>query len=141
MAINSFSGEYRFLSNFYMCDVCYKGIIYPSSEHAYQAAKTNSIDEKLEIALLCSPNEAKKKARSFKLIPEWDTEKMIIMFEICFLKFHQNNDLRIKLIATGKNLLIEGNTWGDTFWGMCNNKGFNYLGKTLMCVRRILLED
>jgi hypothetical protein len=35
-------------------------------------------------------------------------------------------------------ILIEGNTWGDTFWGVCNGVGENNLGKTLMNVREIL---
>ena len=38
--INEFQGKYRFLSNFYPCDIVYEGIQYPSTEHAYQAAKT-----------------------------------------------------------------------------------------------------
>ena len=31
--------------------------------------------------------------------------------------------------------LIEGNVWNDTFWGVCNGKGHNHLGKILMKVR------
>ena len=30
---------------------------------------------------------------------------------------------------------IEGNTWNDTFWGVCNGQGQNWLGKILMLVR------
>jgi len=40
MRIESFSGQYRFLSNFYPARVMLgDGRIYPSVEHAYQAAK------------------------------------------------------------------------------------------------------
>jgi predicted NAD-dependent protein-ADP-ribosyltransferase YbiA (DUF1768 family) len=42
--------ETRWLSNFYPCTIEYEGITYPSSEHAYQAAKTQSIHEQNEIA-------------------------------------------------------------------------------------------
>lgn len=29
----------------------------------------------------------------------------------------QNSDLRAKLLATNDEYLIEGNTWGDKYWG------------------------
>lgn len=29
----------------------------------------------------------------------------------------------------------EGNTWGDTFWGICGGQGSNMLGQLLMDVR------
>lgn len=31
--------------------------------------------------------------------------------------------------------LIEGNTWGDRIWGVCDGVGENRLGKILMRVR------
>jgi predicted NAD-dependent protein-ADP-ribosyltransferase YbiA (DUF1768 family) len=37
--INNFHNENSFLSNFYMHEIVYLGVTYPSSEHAYQAAK------------------------------------------------------------------------------------------------------
>ena len=42
------------------------------------------------------------------------------------------------LLATGKATLVEGNSWGDTFWGVCRGKGKNMLGKILMRVRKRL---
>ena len=42
--IESFHDEYRFLSNFWPVLIDYEGIVYPTSEHAFQAAKT-LIDE------------------------------------------------------------------------------------------------
>lgn len=38
--INKFRGANRFLSNFYETSVEWEGLIYPSSEAAFQAAKT-----------------------------------------------------------------------------------------------------
>jgi predicted NAD-dependent protein-ADP-ribosyltransferase YbiA (DUF1768 family) len=42
------------------------------------------------------------------------------------------------LLETGDAELIEGNDWGDTFWGVCGGKGNNFLGKLLMEVRKEL---
>ena len=60
------------------------------------------------------------------------------MFWIVFLKFYENKDLKKKLLSTENVILVEGNTWNDTFWGVCKGKGKNNLGKILMNVRKIL---
>ena len=59
------------------------------------------------------------------------------MEEIVRAKFGQNPVLADKLLATGDTLLIEGNTWGDKFWGVDTRvgQGENHLGKILMKVR------
>ena len=62
------------------------------------------------------------------------------MYEIVKDKFSRNPELRVKLLNTGDIELIEGNYWGDTFWGVCNGKGENHLGKILMRVRKELAE-
>ena len=43
-------------------------------------------------------------------------------------------------MATRDRVLIEGNDWGDTFWGMTDGEGENHLGKILMRVRAELRE-
>ena len=43
--------------------------------------------------------------------------------------------LRSQLLATGEAKLIEGNHWGDTFWGVCRGQGENHLGMLLMKAR------
>ena len=50
-------------------------------------------------------------------------------------KFNNNDELKEMLISTGDEELIEGNHWHDVFWGICNGKGENNLGKILMQVR------
>ena len=42
------------------------------------------------------------------------------------------------LLATGDRYIEETNTWGDTFWGVCNGKGENNLGKIIMKIRDTL---
>lgn len=43
-------------------------------------------------------------------------------------------------MRTGESILIEKNTWGDTYFGVCNGVGENNLGKDLMSIRYRLLE-
>ena len=57
------------------------------------------------------------------------------MLELLHLKF-RHPVLKDQLLATGDVELIEGNDWGDEFWGVCCGKGSNNLGKLLMLVRR-----
>ncbi len=54
--IESFSGENRFLSNFWPVEVELEGEIYPSTEQAYKAAKTSDLDARKKIAGLV-PNK------------------------------------------------------------------------------------
>lgn len=53
----------------------------------------------------------------------------------------KNSELGNKLEATGDSLLVEGNWWHDTFWGVCNGFGENNLGKLLMKIREELKND
>lgn len=66
--------------------------------------------------------------------------KLQVMEKALRLKF-QNPELRKKLIATGDKELVEGNPWGDRYWGVCNGSGKNKLGKLLMKIRKELQEE
>lgn len=132
--VKVFDGEYAFLSNFYERKVEYEGITYGSSEAAFQAQKTLDIEERLQFASL-TPMQSKRKGRKVALRPDWEDVKVLTMYEIVLAKFTQNPDLAEKLIATGDEELVEGNYWHDTFWGVCDGVGTNFLGKILMDVR------
>ena len=132
--IKVFDGEYAFLSNFYERKVEYKGITYGSSEAAFQAQKTLDTEERLQFATL-TPSQSKRKGRKVALRPDWEDVKVLTMYEIVRAKFTQNSDLAEKLIATGDEELVEGNYWHDTFWGVCDGVGTNFLGKILMRIR------
>lgn len=134
--IVSFTGKYRFLSNFYPCKVNYGGIQYPSAEHAYVAAKTDDLIQKYLIAEIESPAEAKRQGVRLKLRSDWSKVKITIMKSIVEAKFKQNEDLMKLLQETRPHELIEGNNWGDRFWGQSPiGNGRNELGKILMSVR------
>lgn len=139
-AITQFRDQYRFLSNFYMVAVEYEGIRYPSVEHAYQAAKTLDGHERRWVATLATPGVAKRVGRTLSLRADWETIKIDVMRTLLAEKFCPRiNPVLVALLErTGGADLIEGNTWGDTFWGVCNGVGENWLGKLLMERREAL---
>lgn len=135
--INSFSGGYRFLSNFFFSPVVLDDIEYRTVEHAYQAAKTHDLAMRTRICLADTPGEAKRLGRKVVLRPEWETVKLDVMYWLVQQKF-SNPALKRLLLATGEAELIEGNSWGDTFWGVSKGVGENHLGRILMRVRDAL---
>lgn len=137
--IDKFDGEYRFLSNFYPCNVSYGGLLFLSSEAAFQAAKCKNESGKVFFQYM-SAIEAKQSGKKVPIRGDWDRIKTLVMSEVVHAKFSQNKLLRDLLIATGDAELIEGNTWGDTVWGVCNGIGENRLGKILMKERELYAE-
>lgn len=127
-AITSFSGEYRFLSNFF---------IEPDNTHVereYQAAKCSD-DVQRRVFDTLTPAQCKKYGRKVNLRPDWEQVKLQIMEDLVLAKFIDHEELRERLLATGDAELVEGNTWNDFYWGVCNGQGENHLGKILMTVR------
>lgn len=137
-AIVEFKGYYRFLDNFYPAHLKWEGIEYPTSEHAFQAAKTLDRDFRKQIAKIDSPAQAKKMGRAVDLREDWEERKYELMEEIVSAKFLQNPALAKKLLDTGDAPLEEGNHHGDVIWGTVDGQGNNWLGKILMSVREKL---
>jgi hypothetical protein len=156
MEIGRFWGDYRFLSNFY---------IEPDGscvEREYQVAKTlddasrdyilNVYDtDDLTIRLkkakfgeprkwlrYTTPGEAKRRGNGVTLRPDWEKLKIPLMLDLVRKKFSDHPHLAELLLATGDAELVEGNDWGDVFWGVCRKRGRNELGKILMQVREEL---
>ena len=137
--ISKFDGNYAFLSNFYECDVMFDGYVFKSSEAAYQAAKCLYIEDRKQFLTL-TPSQAKRKGQKVELRPDWEDIKLNVMESILIDKFARNYELAEKLVKTAYSELVEGNTWGDTYWGVCDGKGENHLGELLMKVRSIFLR-
>lgn len=57
------------------------------------------------------------------------------VMELLLRQKFQIPELGAKLLSTGSAELVEGNHWGDTFWGVYNKVGHNHLGKLLMKIR------
>lgn len=140
--ITSFSKEYRFLSNFFPCFVKLDGITYASVEHAYQAAKTLDPKEREHIRSLSTPGQAKRAGKTLR--PDWERVKIRVMEHLLRQKFSQER-FKAWLLDTGTEHLMEGNEWGDKYWGCVWTSsgwsGENWLGKLLMYIREELKND
>lgn len=147
--IGPFSGEFDFLSNFYPAKIVLSddGIEYRSVEHAYQAWKfaPGSRQRLLIQASSTTPGQAKRIGAKAVLAPRAEVNpeglttkgRVKEMFYLLIQKFsHSDNpELHQKILDTGHARLVEVNSWGDTFWGVCGGVGENKLGDLLMLVR------
>lgn len=136
--IDSFVGKYRFLSNFFPAKVELDGEKYPTVEHAFQAAKSSEFVVRKAIQMAETPGLARSLGRSRMFLRDlrldWERVKVDIMLGLLHQKFSEPI-MRSALRDTGDAELVEVNTWGDTFWGVCGGKGENMLGILLMVVR------
>ena len=146
MEINSFSGEFEFLSNFYPSPIKIWGITFPTVEHFFQAAKTTDMFEAEQIAAADTPGKAKRLGHAVTLRPDWESIKIDIM-RIGLEEKFKDPILRAKLLETGDEPLVEGNWWHDNTWGDCKCEkcsrilGHNILGKLLMNLRNKIQEE
>lgn len=140
--INRFRGKYIFLSNFYPCEIKWKGVIYPSVENAFQSEKSQNKKFK-ELCSTCSPSQAKKLGKTVTIDKKiWDTKKVNVMKELLKIKF-LIPELKNKLLQTENQELVEGNMHYDAFWGIYlpTNCGKNVLGNLLMEIRNEIREE
>ena len=142
-AIISFSGPYRFLSNFYISPMYIDYATFDSVENYFQAQKTKTTTEHEKIRL-ASPSQAKALGRKVPLPKDWDEKKYSIMKNAVHHKFVQNRKLLQLLYDTGTAYLMEGNNRHDNYWGACwcqecrHKEHKNMLGLILMRARREL---
>jgi ribA/ribD-fused uncharacterized protein len=145
--ITAFFGPYRFLSNFCPAPIVFDGRQYAQVESAYQSAKSLDPEIREGFTHINTPSAAKRLGRLIELRPDWDGVRVTIMTELIRLKFdvwgppiNDCTHLCQPLVNTFPHELIEGNTWGDTFWGVCDGIGENWLGRILMRRRMELLS-
>lgn len=130
---------YGWLSNFHRSDQEVDGLIYKTNEHYYQSKKALNLEFQNWIRLAPNPFHAMKTGRALRLgkigelRPDWEKVKLNIMLNGLRAKFN-NLLLKRKLLATGDSYLYEDSP-SDTYWGLVNGKGENYLGRLIMQVR------
>lgn len=132
--ISGFFGFYRPFSNFHYIPIEMDGIVYPTTEHAYQAAKTDDVDARRDICCLSSPALARKAGQKVQMRKDWDDVKLSVMRDVSWTKY-QDEALADLLLSTGDLELVEDNRWGDKYWGRVKGVGENNLGKILMDIR------
>lgn len=147
--ICGFFGKYRWLSNFWPA----KTVVgrfdwpmeeFPSVEQAYQALKCVKKQDwdKFVNSKEKGAKWAKHLSHIIEVRKDWPEVKLRIMSSLIRQKFSNfNPELKQKLIDTKDAYLEETNTWGDTYWGVCNRVGENHLGKLIMETRDILISQ
>jgi len=126
--ISAFTGEYRFLSNFF---------IEPDWSHVegeYQVLKCANPDDVAQFSNL-TPAQCKALGRRVDIRKDWEPIKLAVMYDLVLAKFREHPTLMAMLLNTKDQKLVEGNRWGDRYWGVCGSQGENHLGKILMKVR------
>ncbi|HVU59303.1 MAG TPA: NADAR family protein [Candidatus Saccharimonadales bacterium] len=147
MAIEVFRGEHFFLSNMYPFKngiTTPDGVIVHTSEQLYLPARLVHKEDRLAVEEAPSGFRAKRISRQLQnaghpIRPGWDMVRVPIMRDCILVKFAANIALRDQLLATANEELIEGNRWGDIFWGVSppppDGTGENMLGRLLMDAR------
>lgn len=140
-SILGFRGSTRWLSNFAECPVIFDGVTYPSVEHAYQAAKCDVVADRRLFKENITAFDAKRLGNKVPLRANWNEEtRLKTMFDLLVQKF-QSEPYKTNLLNTGERYIEETNTWGDTFWGVCDDRGTNHLGRMIMKIRTNLRTE
>ena len=134
-----FRNEFWFLSNMSPSPMKIGGVRYTCAEAAFQACKLEDKSKRVMFENL-SGMEARRLGRSVRLRKDWNQVRVDAMRWIINIKF-KNPELAEKLVATGDTPLVEENAWNDKFWGVCNGKGENWLGRILMEKRAELRKE
>jgi hypothetical protein len=134
-----FRGEYAFLSNMTSSRVTVDDKEYPTIEHAFQASKTTNKEEREQVRRAETPIEAKRIGRKITLRKDWHEVKDQIMYELCKQKFNKEPFKSMLIKVTEP--IIEENTWGDRYWGICNGTGLNKLGCIISKIKEELEQN
>lgn len=135
--------EFGEFSNFAPFPIKVKGLVWPTSEHYFQAQKFAGNGHEETIRQTKSPMIAARlgRSRAHPLRSDWATVKEDIMREALLAKFTQHPRLRSLLLSTGDAALIE-HTRNDSYWGDGGDgTGKNRLGELLMELRSQLRSE
>lgn len=135
-------GKYGFLSNFALYAITIDHKLWSTVEHYFQAQKFPASHSKYaeKIRKAPTPSEAKRlgTSRAVPIKANWDDIRDDVMQLALYQKFSRHRNIRLKLLATGDEELVEDAPW-DPYWG--NGKdgvGKNRLGVLLMELRQCL---
>lgn len=127
-----FFGEYDFLRPDFRANLIFRKELFPSAEHAYQAAKDwDNLEWRERIRQISSPEEARFIGRQ-KTSSTWEKEKLKILEEVHKSKFISNFPLKLRLLMTSGYDLIPSDIPDELSQSKIKK---NDLGKILMAVR------
>lgn len=144
-----FTGKWSVLDNFaptpVLVNIGHGMKSYPTSEHAFAAAKADVAGDAELVRLCREPGAAKAMGRRVPLRPDWEAVKFEVMWHVLQAKFRQHRGARLVLEATKDSVIYEGNTWEDRVWGIVQRPGSrhlwdgrNALGVQLMEIRALV---
>lgn len=138
MSIRFYTPEFYVFNNFSAHAVEFQGTLYPTSEHAYQAAKCTDPEGREAIRNARSPLQAKLLANeTYRAAkdPEWGSKKVTVLEEILRAKLEQHVEAQEALRKSGHEQIVEDSPT-DYFWGEgADGSGLNMLGKLWMKIR------
>ena len=136
------SGSHKCLSNFYDSPIVIEGIKWKTSEHYYHAQKFPSNPKYQQLIRdAATPYESKSlgKSKKYNMDPNWKAIKQDVMYDACYAKFSQNEEIKKILLLTGDKILVEDSPT-DYIWGG-RGSGLNLLGTVLSKVRTKLKSE
>lgn len=137
--VGFYEREYYMFSNFSSFSVEWKGRLWQTSEHAFQAARFFGIDDIIveEIFNARSAHDSKKIIEKYrdKISDSHTQEHIEVMEDICWHKLQQHPYIKKKLLETNDKEIVEDSP-KDDFWGWGEKRdGRNELGKVWMRIR------
>jgi ribA/ribD-fused uncharacterized protein len=138
MPIKFYTPRFYVFNNFSAHAIEFRGKLYPTCEHAYQAAKCTDPQGQEAIRNARSPLEAKRLANeTYKAArdPDWGNKKVAVVEEILRSKLAQHPEAQEALRDSGNEDIVEDSPT-DYFWGEgADGSGQNMLGKLWMKLR------
>jgi N-glycosidase YbiA len=138
MPINFYTPKFYVFNNFSAHAIEFRGKLYPTCEHAYQAAKCTDPAGQEAIRNARSPLQAKRLANeTYKGArdPDWSNKKVAVVEEILRAKLAQHPEAQEALKESGDEDIVEDSPT-DYFWGQgADGSGHNILGKLWMKIR------
>jgi N-glycosidase YbiA len=128
---------YGCFSNFAPYPVEIDGLVWPTTEHYYQAQKFADPDYRERIRRDKHPASAKGlgNSRAVPIRPDWDEVRVEVMRTAVRAKLAQHPEVAATLLGTGEALLVEHSP-KDPFWtDGGDGNGQNTFGRLLMELR------
>ena len=122
----------------------YKGVVYPTVEHAYHCQRHENSAVVEEIHSARSPFKAWQVSQKYKSqqLPDFNERKIVVMEELNRAKMKQHEDVQGELLVSGETPIIKHWTTGsppDGFWDDgIDGTGRNETGKIWMRLREEL---